>query len=168
MSAMSPRRNWLPELPRIGMARRSSMAVNCPATRTCTTSSGSAPRRQTPPRSAAAQLGQHLVQVQPQLGQALLRDLDVELFRPARRTARPWPRPARAAVLAHVVGEGLHLGVAETAVGLQRIDHAIHVAELVVEERPLDAARQLESACRPTFLRTWYQTLAPRAGATNP
>ena len=40
ISAMSPSRNWLPEAPRIGMARNCSTSLNWPPTRTCTTSSG--------------------------------------------------------------------------------------------------------------------------------
>ncbi len=37
---MSPSRSWLPELPRIGIARNCSTLVNWPPTRTWTTSCG--------------------------------------------------------------------------------------------------------------------------------
>jgi len=44
-------------------------------------------------------------------------------------------------LLAHIIGKLLELGVAE-ALGLQRVDHAVHIPKVVVEERPLDALRQ--------------------------
>jgi hypothetical protein len=66
-----------------------------------------------------AQLRQHLVHVQAQLRQALLRDLDVELLvLHAEQLHLGHIRHAQQ-LLAHVVGKLLDLGVAE-ALGLQR------------------------------------------------
>ena len=124
------------------MARSCSTASNWPPTRTCTTSSGvcTAPARFD--RVLLPQLLQHLVQVQPELRQALLRDLDVELLVLHAEQFDLGHVLHAQQLLAHVVGEGLELGVAEAAVRLQRVDHAVDVAEIVVEERALDAGGQ--------------------------
>ena len=75
----------------------------------------SAPRRRDSTAFCCAQLRQHLVEVQPELRQALLRDLDVELLvLHAEQFDLGHVRHAQQ-LLAHVVGEGLELGVAEAA-----------------------------------------------------
>ena len=54
--------------------------LNCPPTRTCTKSVRRIDRAGGLDRVLLADLRQHLVEVQAELGQALLRDLDEELF----------------------------------------------------------------------------------------
>ena len=88
-----------------------------------------------------AQLRQHLVEIQPQLRQALLRDFDKQLFVLHAELLYLGHIAHAQQLLAHIVGKGLQLCVAE-AFGLQRVDHAIHIAELIVEERPLHAGGQ--------------------------
>ncbi|MNU93772.1 hypothetical protein D3C71_837210 [compost metagenome] len=88
-----------------------------------------------------AQLGQHLVHVQAQLRQALLRDFDEQLFVLHAKQLNLGDIGHTQQLLACVVGKLLEFGVAE-ALGLQRVDHAIHIAKVVVEERALDALRQ--------------------------
>ena len=75
---------------------------------------------------------QHLVEVQPELGQAILRNLDVEFFVLHAEQGDLADVGDAQQLLAHVVGEGLQFGIAE-AVGLQRIDDAVDITELVVE-----------------------------------
>ncbi len=114
-------------------------------------------------RVLLAQLRQHLVEVQPELGQALLRDLDEDFLVLDAEQLDLGDVGHPQQLLAHIVGKVLGFGVAE-AVGLERIDDAIDVAELVVVERPLHARRQLAPRTSPIFLRTWYQTLGTSAG----
>ena len=88
-----------------------------------------------------AQLAQHLVHVQPQLGQALLRDFDVDLLVLHAEQLDLGHVLHAQQLLARVVGKLLQLGIRKT-IARQRVDHAVHVAEIVVEERPLHALRQ--------------------------
>ena len=92
-------------------------------------------------RILLAQLRQHLVQVQSQLRQAFLRDFDEDFF--VLHTKQLYLADVGNAqqLLAHVVGEGLEFGVIE-AIGLHGVNHAIHVAKVIVEKRPLHARRQ--------------------------
>ena len=88
-----------------------------------------------------SQLGQYLVHVQPELGEAALRDFDIELFVLHAKQLDLGNIGHAQQLLAHLVGKLLDLGIAE-AIGLQRIDHAEYVAKVVVEERALHALRQ--------------------------
>jgi hypothetical protein len=88
-----------------------------------------------------AQLRQHRIHVQSELRQALLGDFDVELFVLHAKQLDLGHVGHAQQLLAHVVGKGLELGIAET-VRLECVDHAVHVAELVVEERPDHALGQ--------------------------
>ena len=87
------------------------------------------------------QLRQHLVHVQPQLGQPLLRDLDEQLFVLRAEQLHLCHIGHAQQLLAHIVGKLLDLGITET-VGLQRIDHAVDIPEVVIEKRSLHALRQ--------------------------
>ena len=84
-------------------------------------------------RVLLAELGQHLVEVQAQLGQALLRDLDVQLFvlRAEQLHFGHVRHPQQA--LAHIVRKRFEFRVVK-AFAFQRVDHAIHIAEVVVKE----------------------------------
>ena len=102
-----------------------------------------------------AELGQHLVHVDAQLRQPLLRDLDedalglhaVELHLGHVLHAQ---QPA-----AHALGMLAQLLGAE-AVGREREDRAVDVAEVVVEQRADHAARQRRAPrMSPTRLRAW-------------
>ncbi len=87
------------------------------------------------------QLRQHLVHVQSELGQAPLRDLDIDpLVLDTEQLDLVHVGHAQQ-LLAHAIGEGLEFRVAE-AIGLQRVDHTVHVAEFVVEIRPAHTGRQ--------------------------
>ena len=92
-------------------------------------------------RVLLTQLRQHLVHVQPHLGQALLRNLYKQLL--VLRPKQFHLRHVRHAqeLLTHVIGKGFNLGVAET-VGLQGVDHAVHITKIVVKERPHHARWQ--------------------------
>jgi len=94
-------------------------------------------------RVLLAELRQHLVHVEAELCQALLRDFDVQLFILHAKELHLGHVGHAQQLLAHVVGKGLGFGQAE-AFGLQRVDHAIDIAKIVVEERPLHALRQGE------------------------
>jgi predicted nucleotidyltransferase len=76
----------------------------------------------------------------PSRREPLLGDLDVDLFvLHAEQLHLVHVRDTQQ-LLAHIIGEHLDLGIRE-AVRLQRIDHAVHVAELVIEERSAQPRR---------------------------
>ena len=87
------------------------------------------------------QLGQHGIQVQPQLRQAFLGNFDVEFFVLHAKQLDLGHIGHTQQLLAHIIGKGFHLGVAETG-RLQRIDDAIHITKVIVEKRPLHTLRQ--------------------------
>ena len=91
------------------------------------------------------ELREHLVQVQAELRQALLRDLDVDLLRLRAEELHlghvGHPQQPRA----HVLGEDAQLLVGE-AIGRQRDNGAVDVAEVVVEEGADHALRQRAAA----------------------
>ena len=80
----------------------------------------------------------------------------------------PWPRQARAAALAHTRSAWSSQFFAAEAVGRQRVDRAVDVAEVVVEDRPDDTLR---AACAtrmsPMRLRAWYQLPATSRAASG-
>ncbi len=88
-----------------------------------------------------AELVQDLVHVQAELGEALLRDLDVDLLVLDAELLDLGHVLHAQQLLADVVCEGLELGRAE-AFRFDGIDHAVDVAEFVVEERALHALGQ--------------------------
>ena len=88
-----------------------------------------------------AQLRQHLVHVQAELRQALLRDFDVNFFVLHAKQFDLVDVGHAQQFLADIVGGVLGLHVRE-AVGFQRVNHAIDVAKLVIEKRPLHACGQ--------------------------
>ena len=154
-------------LPRIGMARSSSTASNWPATRTCTTSSGvcTAPADSTAfcwPSCASTWF-----MSRPSWAR---RFCEISMYSFSSCT----PNSSTLAhightqqLLAHVVGKGLELGVIE-AVGLQRIDHAVHVAKIVIEKRALTRRPAACRACRPSSCAPGTRCWAPRRRATSP
>ncbi len=85
-------------------------------------------------RVLLADLRQHLVEVQAELRQALLRHLDEQLLVLRAEQRHLGHVGHLQQLLAHAVGMVAQLLVAE-AVGRQRIDRAVDIAELVVEER---------------------------------
>ena len=92
-------------------------------------------------RVLRAQLLQHTVEIQPHLREALLRNLDPDLLVLHAELVDLGNILHAQQLLARLVGEVLELGVA-IAIAVQRVDHAEHVAEVIVEERPLDIAGQ--------------------------
>ena len=88
-----------------------------------------------------AELRDHLVQVQAELRQALVRDLDEQLLGLRAEDLDLGDVGHAQQRRAHVVGELAQLLVAE-AVGRQREDRAVDVAEVVVEHRADHALRQ--------------------------
>ena len=92
-------------------------------------------------RVLLVQLGQHRVEVEPQLGQALLRDFDVELFVLHAKQLDLGHVGHAQQLLAHVFGKGFDLGITE-ARRLQRVDDAIDITKVVVEKWPHHALRQ--------------------------
>ena len=88
-----------------------------------------------------AELRQHLIQVQPELRQAFLRNFDEDFFVLHAKQLDLSDIGHAQQLLAHVIGKGLDFGVAET-VGLERVNHAKDIAEVIVEERPLHAGGQ--------------------------
>ena len=88
-----------------------------------------------------AQLVEHLVEIQTQLRQTFLRNLDEEFFVLRAKLLHLGDIRHTQQLLPRVIGKGLELGVAET-VGLQRVDHAIHIAKIVVEKWANHATRQ--------------------------
>jgi hypothetical protein len=109
-------------------------------------------------RVLLAQLGQHLVHVQAQLGQPLLGDFDVELFvlhAKQRHLADVWHAQQ---LLAHIIGKALDFGVGES-LRLQRINHAIDIAKIIVEERALHARGQ-----RKAHVADFFAHQIPRVG----
>ncbi len=92
-------------------------------------------------RVLLAELGEDLVEVEAELREAPLRDLDEDLLVLGAEDRDLADVLDLQQALAHPVGVLLQLGVAE-AVGRERVDRAVDVAELVVEERPADARRQ--------------------------
>ena len=87
------------------------------------------------------QLAQHLVHVEPELGQALLRDLDEDLLglRSKHLDLRNIGHTQQ--LRAQVLGKDTQLLVAKT-VRRQRKDRAVDIAKIVVEERAQGACRQ--------------------------
>ena len=81
------------------------------------------------------QLGQHLVDVQAQLCQALLRQFNEQLFFLHTKQFDLGHVGHAQQLLAHVVGKVFQLG-------LQGVNHAIHITKIVIEKRPLHALRQ--------------------------
>jgi hypothetical protein len=78
---MSDRRSWLPEAAADRhVAQLRDRDWNCPATRTCTVSSGRLHLPAPPPRFAALSCASTWFMSRPRLGQALLRDLDEDLL----------------------------------------------------------------------------------------
>ncbi len=88
-----------------------------------------------------AKLVQDLVHVQAELGEPLLRDFDVDLLVLDAELLDLGDILDAQQLLADVVGEGLEFGRAEPF-RLDRVDHAIDIAEFIVEERPLHPLRQ--------------------------
>ena len=87
------------------------------------------------------QLRQHLVEVKPQLRQALLRHLDEDFFLLHTEQFDFGDVPYAQQLLAHAVGKYFQFGISET-VGLQCINNPIHITEVIVEKRTLHARRQ--------------------------
>lgn len=117
------------------------MALNWPCTRTCNLVLRGLDGARAFHCVLLAQLGQHLVHVQAQLRQALLRDLDEELFVLHAKQLDLRHIGHAQQLLARVIGKLLELCVAES-LGLQRVDHAIHITKVVIEERALNALGQ--------------------------
>ncbi len=88
-----------------------------------------------------AELVEHGVEVQPQRGQAFLRDLHVDLLVLHAEELDLGHVVHAQQLLAHRLGHVLAFGVGE-ALALQRVDHAVHVAEFVVEKGADHALRQ--------------------------
>ena len=88
-----------------------------------------------------AELRQHLVHVQAKLGQALLRDFNVDFFVLHAKQFNLVDVGHAQQFLADIVGSVLGLYVRK-AIGFQRVDHAIDIAKLVIEKRPLHACGQ--------------------------
>ena len=87
--------------------------------------------------------------------------------RPARRTSRPWRRPGtRSRRWRTSSAKVLQLGVAE-AVGRQRVDRAVDVAELVVEERADCTPGGSVPRMSPIFLRTVVPDVRPPPSAAT-
>ena len=86
-------------------------------------------------------LGQHGVEIQAQLGEAALGDVDEQFFVLRAEDLDLVDVGHLEQALAHGVGLQLQVGIAE-AIGRQRIDRTIDVAELVVVEGADNAAGQ--------------------------
>ena len=126
---------------RIGSARIASTDWNAPATRTCTFC---VPASTTPePCTAFCALScvMTCVDVDAHLGRALLRQLDPDLLRLHAEQLHLRDVVHAQQLRADVLGAHAQFLVAE-AVGRQRVDRAVDVAELVVEERADHALRQ--------------------------
>ena len=87
------------------------------------------------------QLTQYLVQIQPKLRQPLLRNLDEHLFILHTKQLNFGHMRHAQQLLTHVVGEGFDFSVVET-VRLQRVNHAVDIAKIIIEKRPLNARGQ--------------------------
>jgi hypothetical protein len=92
-------------------------------------------------RVLLAQLGQHLVHVKPELGQAFLGDFNKQLFVLCPKQLHFGHIRHAQQLLAHVIGKGFEFRVVE-AVRLQRVDHAIHIPKIIIEEGTLHIGGQ--------------------------
>ena len=86
------------------------------------------------------ELVEHLLEVQPHL-RGTLRQLDIDFLVLHAKLLDLGHIGHAQQLLAHIIGQHLELGIAETF-GLQRIDHAIDIAEVVIEKRSLHTLRQ--------------------------
>ena len=117
-------------------------------------------------RVLLAELGEDLVEVEAELGEPALRDLDEDLLVLGAEDRDLADVLHLQQALAHPVGVVLQLGVAE-AVGRERVDRAVDVAELVVEERPAHARRAACRACRRSSSSPCTRSAASPSAATS-